>query len=571
MARMMAVTHRARLLPVAETATATDGTFALGLQSLSEKKYEVRVSSPAHAEVRLGDLQIQAGEWYDAGQIILHAGATIRGRITVEGTELPVPQAFVALETGTAFEDAIRGLSADEGGLSTNADANGFYEIRHAPRLGLFSVSAVAPGFARITQDRIEMREGTIEINLGLPSGLSIRGTVLDETGSPVANARCEAWPLQGDARPRFARTDGQGCFEVIGMREGDSRFLVKSADHQPLTLPSVAAGTADLRLTLRRRGQAEVRVLRPDGTVVRDFLLSLRRYFPENGGEIGKEPDVPDQRVRLASDQDSIVVRGIDRGLADMPNSYAVQVQADGFAKTLSAPFSIAQDAAGITVEVTLTPGATVRGRIVDESGSPVAGATVTTQTNGAVEDNPVWRMLSRMAPDKITKTSTQTGNDGTFELSRLAFGAYQLQVTHPEFCETIMRDVQLPTATETALAPWRLLRGAVVQGTATLNGKPQAQIHVVLSTPATGAPAASGGDGAVLRIEAVTNNDGRYVLPRRVPVGTYELRAGMQVGTNPHRNIFEELKQMQRSLLTVTISPGQQIVERDFHITDN
>jgi protocatechuate 3,4-dioxygenase beta subunit len=232
------------------------------------------------------------------------------------------------------------------------------------------------------------------------------------------------------------------------------------------------------------------------------------------------------------------------------------------------------------------------VRGRIVDEAGSPVAGATITTQTDGAIEDNPVWRMLSRMAPDKITRASTQTGSDGTFELHRLAFGAYQLQVTHPEFCEAVLRNLQLTTATETTLAPRRLLRGAVVQGTALLDGKPQAQIHVVLSsqvTPSspvtlanptvssspvtwsTPAPGAQSAEGTPLRIEAITNNDGRYVLPRRVPPGTYELRAGLQVGTNPHRNIFEELRQMQASLLTVTIAPGQQIVERNLHITDH
>src|SRR5437867_9546895 len=98
----------------------------------------------------------------------------------------------------------------------------------------------------------------------------------------------------------------------------------------------------------------------------------------------------------------------------------------------------------------MTMTRGGAIRGRIVDEAEQPIAGATVATQAAGAVEDNPVWRMLASLTPDKITRTTATTGADGTFRLGRLAHAAYQLEVAHADYCRTQLRDLVVLGDTE-------------------------------------------------------------------------------------------------------------------------
>ena len=69
-------------------------------------------------------------------------------------------------------------------------------------------------------------------------------------------------------------------------------------------------------------------------------------------------------------------------------------------------------------------------------------------------------------------------------------------------------------------------------------------------------------------LRIEATTGPDGSYSLPRRVPPGNYELRAAVLGTTEPEAQIFQQLLQLQRSSTTVSIAPGQTLVQRDLDL---
>ena len=70
-------------------------------------------------------------------------------------------------------------------------------------------------------------------------------------------------------------------------------------------------------------------------------------------------------------------------------------EVQAPGWAKTLSAPFELqeatAADIPPQRIRVVVNVGVTLRGRVVDARGRALAGATVTTQAAGTLPDNPM------------------------------------------------------------------------------------------------------------------------------------------------------------------------------------
>ena len=552
--------------PMAETLSTTDGAFALGLQLATDKLYEVRLLSPLHADVRLGDLRVLADEWHDVGDVVMVPGTTIRGRVTVEGTTTPVPGAIIAVEGGSAFADAtMHGIPGRENGLATRAGADGGYLIHHAPARGVVRISAVAPGFARVLKRDIDLSSvETIDVDFDLPSGLALTGQVVDAQHRPIRNARVEAWPQQTSLDACTTRSRADGSFTVVGLRQEPHRLRVEARGYRRFEIADVEAGSRDLRVTLLPKAIVAVVVTAPGGRVLREYRLGLRRWFAgENGrpDQTGRIAETPDVRVRLDARDDAYEFGGGATG------TYTVQVLAKGWAKTLSAPFTVAADTDRVDVAVQVTAGATLRGRVVDERQQPLADASVSSQIDGARPDNPVWRMLAATASDRITALTVQTDADGVFVLPQLAYGAYQLQVRHPGACPQFVTGIAITDSVERDLGTIRLDSGALVFGRATVDNRVAGQIKVVLtSVVATDTPPPPNDLG--IRLETVTDSKGAFAMPRRVPPGDYELKAAAVDSGNPDGQIFQHLIQMQRSATRMTVLPGQRQVEQHIDI---
>jgi protocatechuate 3,4-dioxygenase beta subunit len=548
--------------PLAETRTAADGSFAIGLHLANEKLYELRCLSARHADTRVGDLRVLPGEWHDVGAVTMLAGTTIRGRVTIAGTNTPAPQASVTIEAGTVFEDmAMRSLPGRERGIAAFTDATGAYELRNAPTRGVVQLAAVAPGFARVLRQNIDLgAPGPLQVDFELPSGLSLAGHIVDAEGRPLAGARLEAWPTQSASPPGMALSLADGRFEIAGLVAGEYRLRALARGCQDLEVAKVPAGRDDLRLVLQPRATVAVRVLAPDQSVQRRYQLGVRRWFPSGvdalDGHVGLVAEVPDQRIRLDGMTDSATMVGLPPGL------FVAEVSADGFAKTLSEPFAVEATTRDVSIDVVLHAGGTLRGFVLAENGTPLAGATVETQANGATPDNPVWRMLAKAAPDRITRRKVTTGPDGSFALEQLALANYQLQIDHPDACRSLLRDLRIDGPGALTLPAVRLQTGAAVLGKATLGGKVQGQMKVVLASvvDSTASPEQA---LAAIRLETVTDSAGAFRMPRRVPPGRYELRAALVGTADPEAQIFQQLLQLQHSSTTLTVGPGQAQVE--------
>ncbi len=547
---------------LATTESQPDGTFAIGLPRVQDRIYELYLLSPRHATVRLADLRLLAGEWHDLGAITMGPGATLHGRVTVEGLAMPVPNAVITVHAGTTFDDvARRGLDDGHHGLVATTDASGHYELRNAPGRGVVRVSAVAPGFARVVRQDIELTVAQpIELDFALPPGWTLRGEARDPAGHPVSQARVEVWPSKSAAAAFLTTSDPDGVFAVQGLSTGPHRVRVSARGFQTAEVTDVEAGRQDVQVVLARRGSVQVRVKTPEGAILRDYQLSIRRYFDDRGGQIGFVADVPEQGVHLDGWTDHADVDGLPAGI------FVAEVVAVGWAKTLSAPFAIAgvPPAEPPWIEVTMSRGATLRGRVFAEDGTPLPGATVVTQAAGADPDSPIWKLLASSVPDRITATRTTTDAEGTFVLPQLALGDYQLEVDHAEACRTLVRSILVDRPVEQTVPPIHLAHGAAVSGHATVGGRRAGQIKVVL------VEANAGRQGPTARFETVTDAQGAFRIPRRVPPGTYELRAAVVGTVDPDAHILQQLLQLQRSSITVVVTAGQAVVERDIDIPD-
>lgn len=558
----MLLQHRLPANVLASTETQPDGTFAVGLPRVQDRVYELYLLSPGHATVRLGDLRLLAEQWHDLGAITMGPGATLRGQVTVAGLGTPVPNAVITVHAGTAFDDvARRGIGDGHRGLVATADGSGRYELRHAPGRGVVQVSATAPGFARLLRRDIELTtEQPIALDFALTPGWSVSGVVVDPEGQPIHEARVEVWPNTAADAAFVTATDPTGTFEALGLAAGPHRVRASARGFQTAEIAEVAAGQMDVRLVLSLRGRVEVRATTPEGLVLRNYQLNVYRYFDDRGGQIGFVADVPERTVRLDGFTERAPLAGLPAG------TFVCEVTAPGYAKTLSPPFSIPEQAPPTAqrIDVTVSPGASLNGRVEADDGTPLAAAVVRTQAEGADPHSPIWKLLAGAVPTRTTGAEATTDADGRFSLPLLALGDYQLEVEHPAACRTIVRQVQVDRAAPIAVPTIRMVRGAVVFGRATVAGRRAGQIKLVLME------GDGGRQGPTTRLETVTDAEGSYRFPRRVPPGTYELRAAVVGTAAPDSQILQQLLQLQRSSTTVVVPAGPAEVQRDIDIPD-
>jgi len=140
-------------------------------------------------------------------------------------------------------------------------------------------------------------------------------------------------------------------------------------------------------------------------------------------------------------------------------PAGAAVRLEFSGGAV---APRQLARlgDAAGEDVgEVRLAKAATLAGRVLDERGGPVVGATVTLRAGGG-------RRMQDLSPGGGPPRSTTTGPDGTFRFEAAAAEGNRLRVEAPAFATQERPSVRAGALTR----PVVLALGQVVRGTATL-----------------------------------------------------------------------------------------------------
>ncbi|MFK7741226.1 MAG: carboxypeptidase regulatory-like domain-containing protein [Planctomycetota bacterium] len=560
---------------VASAQTDAAGAFSLGLPVVQDKVYDLVAFSPNHALVRRVGLRLVADQWIDLGQLELEPGATIRGRVTVAGRSgLPVPQAVVQLlPSGSFADDALRALPRGQGLPMVHVDANGAYEMLRAPTRGVIRLAAWAPGFARLVRKDIELKPDQVtEVDFELPPGRTLSGRIQSLAGTPIANARIEARPKQRELPAASGFTDAQGLFELDGLHPMTHSVRVLAPGFARGERNGVEPGTF-VELTLKRGHQVRVIARTQTGAVLRRYRLGLRRFFPKDldapldrqalaQGDIGRVPEVAEIRAQLDRATDTATLVGIPHG------TFVCEVQAPGFASVLSLPFRVRDpsqsggDGRIVDVEVIVHRGAELRGRVVDADGLPLASAVVQTQRDGTLIDSPLVRVLRSNVPTRASQRSATTDADGRFAFEKLALATYQLQIEHPDACRQVVRGITCPTATPQTLRPIRMRAGSLIQGRATLDGAVTGQMKLVLTTPPDVTVERS------LRMETVTDREGRYRFPRRIPPGRYVLRGAGVGQTDPGSEIIQQLLQMKRSATTVTVPPGQDIVERDIAV---
>jgi len=171
--------------------------------------------------------------------------AVIRGRVTSGGK--PVKQAWVQATQPGANPKQPRWLC----NVSTGED--GAFELGPLPPEETFSIKVNHAQFR--TLEIASTTAAAAPRDLVLDPGASITGTVVDDAGSPIANARLSVAPAddEGGNRNKWAQTGEDGAFRADGLEPGRYRVTVMRtpAMHVPSTPVETETDAAALRFVL--------------------------------------------------------------------------------------------------------------------------------------------------------------------------------------------------------------------------------------------------------------------------------------------------------------------------------
>jgi protocatechuate 3,4-dioxygenase beta subunit len=390
--------------------------------------------------------------------------------------------------------------------LTTSSDAEGKFRFEQLSGIS-FTVWGRASGFGFGIKDRAAPGD---PVELFLPLPRMLQGQVRDETGQPLSGASVRVTSRRL-AQVREVKSELDGRFQVSELGEGPFAVSATAAGRLPVLEDEAEAGGIPLQLTLATPRRLEVRVLRDDKPV--DAVLTLQgehltRRLEVKGGFLGLDALYPGElfatavagelssvptRVTLAATvtqltltldrAGTIAVTVLDEASQPVPKptvelltrggesvtrrvlqtgelavlgplgvgEYQLRASAAGYQ---SATVPVQLKAGETPIELTLTRGTIISGRVVDEYGRPAAGVSVL-----------VTPMGDSFLADAEGKFIATVPSPGLYELHahHSDWGGVDLKVTAPK------EDVELQLeprggAQITVIAEGRRVEGASV-----------------------------------------------------------------------------------------------------------
>ena len=336
--------------PVVSLLPRTDGLGKFRVAELPAGPALVTARHPDFADATSVPVLLSAGGSRSV-RIELRRGAIVRGRVVDD--------------TGQGLSDAQITTSDGRTALS---DAQGGFQIEHVVRP--IHLTARRTGYLRggaSAEPEPDQRELTVELSLRRALGRLV-GEVTDQRGSIVSGARISVMPDGGEGLRVTSGSDGR--FRAEGLPNGPYRVVVEHADYARLSLPSIEASD-DARLLLRYGGGLDGELFDPrTGNAPLDAKLEL----------VSGEEHVP------------VMLTGRRFRATGLPVGPAhVRASARGYPTLIVDVDIIESDRPGeVTVRdlrLELELGGQVRGRVRDDHGDPVVGATIDVVGSRATE----------------------------------------------------------------------------------------------------------------------------------------------------------------------------------------
>lgn len=375
----------------------TDAQGGRTFEGLSAGAHQIVVKAESYATT------FERRELPIEGELVvrLHEGLLVRGRVeSSEGTPLV---ARVALVSGA------KGYGRFHGGAWVVAEQGRFELPPVRPQEGL-RIAFDADGFQGKTMPLAGSEEAqTLEIDVVLEEGISLEGQVLDESGQPIPGARVSA---DSDARASDVlrnpvTSDVSGRFMLTGLKNAEYRVSVEADGFLPVRRQVGVRAGSDETFTLSRGFSVSGRVIDDRGDPVEGAVWIQRHSAGlKSWHSVMRVQDPPTDR------DGRFVVDALG------PGYLQIEVEKEGFAKGSSTVLELVdRDIEGVEIE--LSRGFTVRGRITGLSENELAEAKLTAHGMQGTDAN--FAHFGRVS----------VAEDGSFLLEETAPGLWQLRAS--------------------------------------------------------------------------------------------------------------------------------------------
>lgn len=240
----------------------------------------------------------------------IHRTLTLPAPVTVAGLTHPGAKLWFACRI-----PGVPSVGHEPFGRKIAADETGAFKVDGLPPSVPFTVRADAPGYRSRTFGPYQFPAGRHFLDFELDTGLSLKGTVRDRAGRPVAGARVTF-------DDGVATSDADGTFQLSGLEERSSTLVVSREGYIQTVMTSVRPGSMDV--TLPRAAEVSGRV-RDGRARYLCFTLGDARYRMGLGSsETFRIPSVPPGPLRL--DIEDAECRPLGSIMVDAPEGGSVE-----------------------------------------------------------------------------------------------------------------------------------------------------------------------------------------------------------------------------------------------------
>jgi len=341
-----------------ETRTGADGRFVLD-DLARGARLTVWADAEGYARASLEGVEVPTE---GPLSIVLEPSATLSGVVT-DSSGAPIEGARLVVRGKLGFGGFPGGAFA-----SDRSDEDGHFSIEDvAP--GSLVLSAMAEGFLRQERTGLEVVAGETmdDLRVILEPGATVTGRVLDALGNPLSDARVSIvrdrmdFSISGGAS---ASTDADGVYRMPGVPPGERSLEAEHDGHQRQVRDlTVVVGENRLDFRLQAGASVSGRVVDEGGAPVAGALVSASAAG--SGPTFRADGETTD-------DAGAFQLEGLS------PGSYNVTARMEGYAATtLEEPVEITGGPVQ-GVEVVLSRGAVVTGRLLGAELEELAGASV-------------------------------------------------------------------------------------------------------------------------------------------------------------------------------------------------
>lgn len=459
------------------------------------REYVIVANSDDHAAGQSDGVSLTREQRSRRVEITLSNGATIRGTVrTPEGR----PAADVTVLASPDYTGIIAGnitQAIASTALNTQTDAEGRFVLDHVP-VGTFSIRAGdVNSFSALGGGGVELEvTGEEEINgvelvlvgaTDSEDGPRIVGIVVDDTGTGIEDVRLETSVVSIDfTKMESTRTDAEGKFEIRGF---DGRSVTIEATKQGYVrqVISVSSDPDAIRIVMPRPASVSGIVRTPDGSApgvpfqvswnelddqetmdnldVQGFLPTLSDNTKWIDGKAGGEfalPAVPSTRVEIIA-------------------------RASGFADGSTGEMFLAPGQEVTGVEIYLTAGATVTGRVMVQEGGVAAHAGIAMNESGGDEAAEAYAAI---LPGLSGGGESESADvNGVYRIHPVNAGKYKIVASLSGYAPSAPTTISVGGGEVVQVPDIVLVRGGTIQGTVTRLGEPRSgmMVQIVGSGP--------------------------------------------------------------------------------------